>query len=94
MDTVRVGYCGTKQSRPDTSYGTGLTWTPGQVHDVPRDKWERMRVHKDIWYEVPAEPSDIDLMSMSFGTAPTGTFTPASETKAAGPVAAKKGKKK
>ena len=56
---MRIEYVGIKPSRADTVAGTGLVWTPGQVHEVGDAKAKRLLAHPDIWREVrPVAVSD------------------------------------
>lgn len=70
MTTIRIGYCGCKPSETDHTYGTGLTWTPGQVHDVPLETWARMAKHTDVWFEVPQEPEPVSAPAPGLSAAP------------------------
>lgn len=46
---MRVQYVGAKPSKADNIAGTGLTWGPGQAHDVPIEAWEKLAKHPDVW---------------------------------------------
>ncbi len=45
-----VGYLGKKQLKTDMVYGTGFSWVPGQVHEVPAHIAQQMHVkHPDVY---------------------------------------------
>lgn len=62
---IKVAYCGKKPSETDHTYGTGLTWLPGDVHEVSPEKWALLKKHADVWCEyappAPEEPMGIDI---------------------------------
>lgn len=51
----KIQYVGKKPSRPDTVAGTGLIWTPGQVHAVEEDAALKLLKHPDIWESIGTE---------------------------------------
>jgi hypothetical protein len=51
MKTIPIGYHGKKELKDDPVAGTGLTWTQGEVHDVPIEKASLLLAHPDVWYD-------------------------------------------
>lgn len=49
---MAVKYIGKKPYRSDSVCGTGLVWTPGQVHVVTDDVGSRLIRHTDVWANV------------------------------------------
>lgn len=67
-------YIGSKELKVDNVNGSGLTWTPGQTHEVTLKQAVRFAEHPDVWEvvfgdgveEVPAEAiveADVDLLA-------------------------------
>lgn len=46
---VGVAYVGSKAVKRDTTFGTRLTFTPGQVHHIEAFTANRMLQHKDVY---------------------------------------------
>lgn len=45
-----IGYLGKKAFKTDTLYGTGLSWVPGQVQQVPAQIAQQMHIkHPDVY---------------------------------------------
>lgn len=55
---MRIKYVGNKPSKEDNVAGTGLRWTPGQVHEVASlEACAKLVVHSGVWVidqETPA----------------------------------------
>jgi len=55
MDLIKKGvgvkYIGDHQYHTDIHYGTGLTWAPGQVHNVSDDAAKNLLAHADVYEE-------------------------------------------
>lgn len=51
MKTIPIGYHGKKELKDDPVAETGLTWTQGQVHQVPIEKAARLLAHPDVWFD-------------------------------------------
>ncbi len=51
---VGIMYIGGRDSHCDSLYGTGLVWTPGQVHNVLIETAKRMLAHTDVYAQVDA----------------------------------------
>lgn len=51
---VGIQYIGDRESHHDNLYGTNLTWSPGQVHNVPPAAAKKMLAHSDVYAEVEA----------------------------------------
>lgn len=50
MTTIPIFYVGRKVRVTDNAIaGTGLTWVPGQSHDVPHLAAEKLLRHPDVW---------------------------------------------
>lgn len=52
----RVRYVGIKASRRDNLAWTGLTWTPGQVHEVADEAAAILLRFPSVWMEAVDEP--------------------------------------
>lgn len=46
---VQIKYIGRKATKRDNVADTGLEWTPGQVHSVPRVAAIKLLRHPDVW---------------------------------------------
>ncbi|MDS1141718.1 hypothetical protein RE432_14850 [Pusillimonas sp. SM2304] len=46
---VPVEYVGKKAEKTDNVAGTGLVWTPGQIHYVPPLMAQKLAKHPDVW---------------------------------------------
>lgn len=47
---MRISYIGDKPSKVDNVAGTGLTWTPGQVHEVENlEAARKLLAHSGVW---------------------------------------------
>lgn len=58
----------------DANYGTGIVWSgPGDVKEVPAEKWALMEKHSDVWREAGKEPVTSDGAVPSGQTADGGT---------------------
>jgi len=62
---VPIQYVGKKAQKTDNVAGTGLTWTPGQVHIVPPLVAQKLARFADIWREV--DPGTVDDDPSSVG---------------------------
>ena len=47
----QVQYVGVKSRKMDNIAGTGLVWTPLQVHPVPDDAAARLLAYPNVWKE-------------------------------------------
>ena len=50
-----IQYIGTRTSKTDNVAGTGLTWTPEQVHPVSEDRAAKLLGYPSVWQEAKAE---------------------------------------
>ena len=50
-----IQYIGTRTSKTDNVAGTGLTWTPEQVHPVSDDRAAKLLGYPSVWQEAKAE---------------------------------------
>jgi hypothetical protein len=72
-----IKYVGLKPLKSDNVAGTGLTWTPGQVHKVASlDACQKLLKHSDVWALVePSGPvfrvdlEDTDNFTLNAGAA-------------------------
>lgn len=55
---VPVQYVGKKQEKTDDIAGTGLVWTPNQVHYVPPLVAQKLFKHPDVWAEADEDALD------------------------------------
>lgn len=47
---MRIAYIGTKPNKADNVAGTGLSWTPGQVHEVENpEACKKLLAHSCVW---------------------------------------------
>lgn len=68
----RVMYIGSKPSKPDNIAGTGLNWTPGQIHEMTDDaKALKLLQHSAVWVDadkwdgqLPTGPAANDLLGL------------------------------
>lgn len=51
-----IQYVGTRTTKTDNVAGTGLTWTPEQVHPVSDDAAVKLLGYPSVWQEAKAEP--------------------------------------
>jgi len=49
-----IQYIGTRTSKTDNVAGTGLTWTPEQVHPVSEDRAAKLLGYPSVWQEAKA----------------------------------------
>lgn len=47
-----IKYIGEREAHIDNLYGTGLTWAPGEVHNVSDEAATKMVAHTDVYEEV------------------------------------------
>lgn len=52
---MKVQYVGQNPKKHDIITGTGLVWTPGQVHEVPDEKGKVLVKFPDVWSEYHEE---------------------------------------
>ena len=57
---VPVQYIGKKREKEDNVAGTGLVWTPGQIHFVPPLVAQKLARHPDVWKVVDDATVDED----------------------------------
>ena len=62
---IPVRYVGKKARKLDNVAGTGVEWTPGQVHILPPLVAQKLVRFADIWRE--ADPSEVEADPASLG---------------------------
>jgi hypothetical protein len=70
--TIMIGYCGKKEFEHDHLYGSGLTWTPEDIHAVPVGIARKLLQHPDVYYDATDMVADAGLEGAGSNTAPTG----------------------
>lgn len=50
-----IRYIGVKPRKEDNVAGTGLVWTPGEVHVVTSEVGSKLLRHPDVWEETEIE---------------------------------------
>lgn len=55
---IGIKYVGTRETHHDNLYGTNLSWTPGQIHNVGDDVAKRLLVHSDTYDECAPEKGE------------------------------------
>jgi hypothetical protein len=56
--TTAVKYIGKKAVKRDNVAGTGLEWTPGQIHVLPTVQAIKLLRHPDIWADADEEAAE------------------------------------
>jgi len=78
---VPVQYVGKKREKVDNVAGTGLAWTPGQIHYVPPLMAQKLARHPDVWKVVDDATVDADPGRVGLVVTEPDTQTPASTAK-------------
>jgi hypothetical protein len=64
MSLVGVKYVGKKPSKQDNVAGTGLIWSPGEIHVVPASLVPKFQAHPDVWAIVPVGEEDLQAVGL------------------------------
>lgn len=73
---VGIAYIGAKAVKQDTIFGTRLTFTPGQVHQVDAHTANQMLQHPDVYAKEDSEPHNAVLAKLGTGKKVIATPAP------------------
>ena len=68
---VMVRLIADRSPHKDVIYGTNIQWAaPGDIKPVPATAWAKMKVHADVYEEVPAGPTLADAAKVAIAPGP------------------------